>query len=149
LTETADRLPVSLADLDPEEYLVMLVMRQAELPAATVRLQSLLTQELPRRLLATFFALQGDREALLQRLAEDEPGGAELQALYARLQLYPAPENDAAAGRELADCCRLLEQRRLKREVNELNRRIRECADDDELQGLLRRKMEMVQQYKC
>ncbi|MBN2233113.1 MAG: DNA primase [Deltaproteobacteria bacterium] len=139
----------SLTELDPEEYYVMLVLRHPGMPVVDEELRSLLGQKLPRRLLELYAEVDGDREALLPRLAaEDHDHGAELQALYTRLELFPAPESGAAIDRELADCRLLLERRHLRREVEEINRRIRSCADEDDLTGLLRRKMEMVQRHR-
>lgn len=76
------------------------------------------------------------------------PQGDELLTLYSRLVLMNIPEGELEAEQALDDCLKKLKIRHFRRQEQELDSMITNCSDAAAMADLLRRKMDIVSQYK-
>ncbi|MEA2109938.1 MAG: DNA primase [Pseudomonadota bacterium] len=72
----------------------------------------------------------------------------ELLTLYSRLVLMNLPKEERDAEQALADCLKKLKIRHLRRQEQEIDSMIMDCQDAAAMADLLRRKMDIVNQYK-
>jgi len=72
----------------------------------------------------------------------------ELLTLYSRLVLMNLPKEERDAEQALADCLKKLKIRYFRRQEQEIDSMIMDCQDTAAMAELLRRKMDIVNQYK-
>ena len=76
------------------------------------------------------------------------PRRDELLTLYSRLAMMTLPEDEPEAAQALADCLKKLKIRHLRRQEQDIDAEISACTDTSLMTDLLRRKMDIVSQYK-
>jgi len=76
------------------------------------------------------------------------PRRDELLTLYSRLVMMTLPEDEREAAQALADCLKKLKIRHFRRQEQDIDAEITACTDTALMTNLLRRKMDIVSQYK-
>ncbi|NIA19939.1 MAG: DNA primase [Xanthomonadaceae bacterium] len=92
--------------------------------------------------------LSGDSTDDLTGVLASHPQRNELLTLYSRLVLMNLPEEERDAEQALADCLKKLKIRGFRRQEQEIDSMIMDCSDTAAMADLLRRKMDIVNQYK-
>ncbi len=133
--------------VDPEDMVLGILSRYPRL-FETFDLEQACFEQQISPIFVEQLQLGGDSTADLTGVLASHPQRDELLTLYSRLVLMNLPEEERDAEQAIADCLKKLKIRGFRRQEQEIDSMIVDCSDNVAMADLLRRKMDIVSQYK-
>ncbi len=138
---------VQTLSVDPEDMVLGILSRYSRL-LQTFDLGNACFEQPISPIFVEQLKLGGNSTVDLTGVFGSHPQRDELLTLYSRLVLMNLPEEERDAEQALADCLKKLKIRYFRRQEQEIDSKIMDCQDTAAMADLLRRKMDIVNQYK-
>jgi DNA primase len=138
---------VQTLSVDPEDMVLGILSRYSRL-LQTFDLGNACFEQPISPIFVEQLKLGGNSTVDLTGAFGSHPQRDELLTLYSRLVLMNLPEEERDAEQALADCLKKLKIRYFRCQEQEIDSKIMDCRDTAAMADLLRRKMDIVNQYK-